>query len=100
MIVKIVEKRDLILRINFVNFSSSRVISDERPKVAIVSGSSLVIGTLRALYNFLWKYCIFSSDVNACEAPPTNVSTSVERSPPRRGNQKSSVIVIILRASV
>ena len=95
---KSVENLFLSLLTNLENFSSSLVISVVLPRENPCEGSSLEIGTPRALYSFFSKYLTSSISPRFC--PPGSVVISVPLEPSRLGNQKSSSIERCLRSSL
>ena len=82
---------------NFVNLSSSLVISVVLPREKPCSASSLEIGTLSERYSFRWKYTI--SSISPRLEPPGSVVISVPRPPSRRGRlevfQHTHMITVI-----
>ena len=98
MSLNIFENLFLNLPTNLVNFNSSLNISEERPRLNPSCPPILDDGTFSARYSFSWKYLISESSPRFC--PPGRVVISVPLPPSRRGNQKSSSILICFLSSL
>ena len=92
MSLNIAENLFLKRATNLLNLTSSRRISDERPRLNPPSPSILEGGTFNERNSFFLKYSISVISPRFC--PPGRVEISVPLPPSLRGNQKSSSIAM------